>query len=390
LEAPATMQPGATVTVSLLWRVLQPATANFGLSIHLTDEHGVTWSQSDRQGMMRNGWQSGDEFVSRHQVVIPADTPPLALRVDASASILDPIHQPAAVLQALGAPVTVATVQVLPGAASTATPGKDAVTIVPGLFVTAVANSQQVVEPGDTLTATLHWLRTSALSPLGVTLSLVDANGKTVSTASGDPAYGALPVTALPTGREVADPRMLRLPALLPSGPLRLELLVTRQGVALPPIPLGAVQAKDRQHDFTPPVSQFPATATFGGQIALLGYDLPVTAVQAGGQIAITLNWRALQTPARNYTVFVHLLNAGGQIAAQDDSPPRHGAVPTLGWLPQEVVSDQHVIDLPAPLPAGAYHLELGWYDAATNQRLTLGPPSGASSLVLPQTITVR
>lgn len=117
---------------------------------------------------------------------------------------------------------------------------------------------------------------------------------------------------------------------------------------------------------------------------------MPTTTVQAGGRLPITLNWRALQTPTHNYTVFVHLLNASGQIAAQNDSPPVHGTLPTLGWLPQEVVSDEHVIVLPAALATGDYHLEVGWYDAATNQRLPLVPPTGANSLVLPQTITVQ
>jgi hypothetical protein len=88
--------------------------------------------------------------------------------------------------------------------------------------------------------------------------------------------------------------------------------------------------------------------------------------------------------------VFVHLLDAAGRIVAQTDGQPGDGALPTRGWLPREVVTDPRRIALPASLPAGAYRLELGWYDAATGQRLTVNAPPGADHLLLPQIISAH
>lgn len=391
LQSPSSARPGDTVIVLLLWRVLQDASVNFGVSIHLTDDHSVSWAQSDRQGMMQNGWRRGDEFVSRHDITIPADTPPVLLHMVAGASVLDPLHQPAAVLQTLGVSATLVSFTVLPGAPEPAPPLPDhSVTVVPGLAASAQLPNDGPVQPGDTLPVSLHWQRTATVPALTITVAAIDGGGRSVAMTTGDPAYGALPVAALPIGRAVADPRFLQLPAVLPSGPLRIVLIVTKGGHHLAPIALGVVQVQDRQHTFAPPPSQYPLSATFGGQIALLGYDLPTTTVQPGGPLPITFHWQALQTPTHNYTVFVHLLDARGQIAAQNDSQPAAGTLPTLGWLPREVLTDQHVVPLPPSLPGGAYHFEIGWYDATTNQRLTLGTPHGADSLVLPQVITVR
>lgn len=391
-QGPRTLRPGDTTTVQLLWRVLQPATVNFGVSVHLVDAHGVTWLQSDQQGMMRNGWHSGDLFVSRHVLTMPADLPPLLLHVDATASLLDPLHQPAAVLRTLGSPAPIGSLQVRRGPPAAATPPATASLVRPGLYVTDTVNGPAPLKPGDAATVTLHWLRTAAIPPLQVALSLVDAEGRVVAAASGDPAYGALPVDALPAGRMVADPRLFQLPAVLAGGPLQIVLTSHGDGssAAAHTLVLGTLQAEDRRHSYTAPASQYPLSTSFAGQIALLGYDLPATSVAVGGNLAITLNWRALQTPQQDYTVFVHLLDGAGHIVAQNDSQPAAGTLPTRGWLPNEVVTDPHQIALPRTLPAGAYRLEIGWYDAGTGRRLAMSTPPAADHLVLPQVISIR
>lgn len=390
-QGPTTLRPGDATIVLLLWRVLQPATVNFGVSIHLTDSHGATWLQSDQQGMMRNGWQSGDLFVSRHVLTLPADTPPIPLNVEATASVLDPLHQPAAVLQTLGSLASIASVKVTRASGGTATPPAGAATVVPDLYVSATPERGKAVKPGDTTTITLHWLRTGPVPPLAVTVSLVDAGGHTVVGATSDLAYGALPVNALPVGRILADPRRFRLPAALATGPLHIVLTTSAAAGSAPhSIFLGTIQAQDRHHSFAVPTSQYPLSTTFDGQIALLGYDLPATSTRAGGELAISLNWQTIQTPHRDYTVFIHLLDAAGHIVAQEDGQPVNGTLPTRGWLPKEVVTDPRRMALPSSLPAGSYRLEIGWYDAGTGHRLTLSAPPGADHLLLPQKVSVR
>jgi hypothetical protein len=194
----------------------------------------------------------------------------------------------------------------------------------------------------------------------------------------------------LPAGRPVADLRGVALPAVLPAGPLQVVLAVAGpDGVVVGKQSLGTVQVQDRAHNYTIPTSQVPLAASFGDQIALLGYDLSSSTLQAGGTLTVTLNWQVVRTPNQDYTVFVHLLDANGKIVAQDDSQPAHGTLPTRGWLPREVVADRHTIALPAALPADSYRLEVGWYDAASGKRLPLVAPLSGDHLELPTPLQV-
>ncbi|HEX6511714.1 MAG TPA: hypothetical protein VF157_05410, partial [Chloroflexota bacterium] len=108
-----------------------------------------------------------------------------------------------------------------------------------------------------------------------------------------------------------------------------------------------------------------PASAHFGETIELAGYEI--------SDGAITLVWRALGEPDRDYTVFVHVLNASGQLVAQADGQPAGGDFPTSAWRSGDVVVDRH--RLPKLLP-GSLSVEVGFYYLPTLQRLPGGPLS--------------
>jgi hypothetical protein len=73
-----------------------------------------------------------------------------------------------------------------------------------------------------------------------------------------------------------------------------------------------------------------------------------------------------------NYTTFVHLRDAAGQVVAQKDQPPLSGAYPTSLWDSGEIIADEIIILVPAELSAGKYQLVIGWYDVQTGQRLAV------------------
>ncbi|MBP7686680.1 MAG: glycosyltransferase family 39 protein [Thermoflexales bacterium] len=130
-----------------------------------------------------------------------------------------------------------------------------------------------------------------------------------------------------------------------------------------------------------PAVAQRPEV-NFGGQIALLGAALEPAPVDAGQTITLTLYWRAVQQPDRDYTVFVHILDEAGQPAAQADSMPNQNRYPTLFWTMGEIVGDPHPIDLPRDLAPGTYTIEIGWYDLASGNRLPMNnDPAGVLNL---------
>ena len=92
----------------------------------------------------------------------------------------------------------------------------------------------------------------------------------------------------------------------------------------------------------------------------------------------LSLYWQAAESPAANYQVFIHLLDAAGQPVAQFDGPPRGGAYPTSVWDAGESVPDTHPLALPATLAPGAYSLRIGLYRLDGGERL---PATGADAV---------
>jgi hypothetical protein len=131
------------------------------------------------------------------------------------------------------------------------------------------------------------------------------------------------------------------------------------------PVVVGQVAVK---HDVPtrPAPAGHPAGVQFAGLIELLGYD----AAQQEGMLAVTLHWRCVEPPHADYTVFVHLLDAAGEIVAQRDGQPQGGTYPTSVWDVDEVVGDEHRLALPPDLPPGNYRLRVGLYTLETGARL--------------------
>ncbi|HLG74443.1 MAG TPA: hypothetical protein VK009_28825, partial [Chloroflexota bacterium] len=103
---------------------------------------------------------------------------------------------------------------------------------------------------------------------------------------------------------------------------------------------------------------------------------------RAGQDLTVQLQWRALAPFSQNYTVFVHVLDSASHVVAQRDSQPLNGQLPTLRWLPGQVLNDSYTLPLPPSLPPGEYQLELGMYLQATGQRLAL--EDGTDRLLIP------
>lgn len=71
----------------------------------------------------------------------------------------------------------------------------------------------------------------------------------------------------------------------------------------------------------------------------------------------VILNWKADASPAEDYTVFMHLLDADGHIAAQADKPPR---LPTSYWRWGENYLTYHTF--PADVSLREHAIAVGWY----------------------------
>jgi hypothetical protein len=109
-----------------------------------------------------------------------------------------------------------------------------------------------------------------------------------------------------------------------------------------------------------------PATTTpaarFGTVATLLSHEL-VGELGPGRPATLQLLWETGPDGFdADYKVFVHLLDADGQIVQQWDAPPVGGWYPMSYWDPGEVVLDEHILAMNPDLPPGSYRLIMGLY----------------------------
>ena len=104
----------------------------------------------------------------------------------------------------------------------------------------------------------------------------------------------------------------------------------------------------------------------------LLGSEAPAGDVRVapGQTLALPLVWQALTTPQVELVRFLHVLGPDGKPLLQQDAAPCAGACPAPSWLPNEILMDDIRLEVPDDFPPGSYPLAVGWYDAATVQRL--------------------
>ncbi|MGD9048048.1 MAG: hypothetical protein PVF77_08355, partial [Anaerolineae bacterium] len=108
------------------------------------------------------------------------------------------------------------------------------------------------------------------------------------------------------------------------------------------------------------------------GPLGPLGQEAPL-GLEPGETLTLTVVWQAQQPLMSDYTAFAHLVDEAGQGWAGDDHQPHGGLYPTTAWGAGEMVRDTFTLTLPADAPPGLYHVQVGWYDPATQRRLLVG-----------------
>ena len=104
-----------------------------------------------------------------------------------------------------------------------------------------------------------------------------------------------------------------------------------------------------------------------GNEIDLIGYDLS-TEVRAGDPIDLTVYWRVRRggRGELSYAFFAHVIDERGFRWTQDDPT---GFPPSSWWADDLVVQVFH-LTMPADAPPGFYHIDLGFYEQNSGNRL--------------------
>jgi hypothetical protein len=104
-----------------------------------------------------------------------------------------------------------------------------------------------------------------------------------------------------------------------------------------------------------------PVGAAFGDAMELAGVRAPPRVdASTVASLTVTLGWRALAAPGKEYTAYVHLVDEAGDQVAGFDQAPAAGRFPTQYWQPGDQVVSDFIVTLPAGLAPGRYGLWAG------------------------------
>lgn len=137
--------------------------------------------------------------------------------------------------------------------------------------------------------------------------------------------------------------------------------------------------------------AQYTQRADFGGEIALLGFDVSPQRLKPGDRVAVTLYWNAQRPLTATYQSFVHLVYPEGQIWTQSDHLNPAG-FPTDRWPTERYIRDIHTLVLPRDIPPGSYYLSVGLYTLHDQQRLPVQAANGGQvdNVILSQPVIVK
>ncbi len=244
--------------------------------------------------------------------------------------------------------------------------------------------------PGQPVTVTLYWRRRQSLpADVQLFMQILDRNGNAIAAIHDWLLHGVYRVRAWQQDEVMPLNYTLNIPPDASPGPYRLiagvfdilghDRVPLQTGedvatVATLKLPLPATNAQ--------PAQLF--SAKLGDTIQLSGYTL----TPAADGLHLDLFWQATAAPDFDYTVFVHVVNANGEIVAQSDSQPLNGQYPTSIWSPGEIVVDERFIRL---VP-GTHQTFVGLYRWDTGERLpaVMDGERAAEDRVLLQEIVIR
>ena len=107
--------------------------------------------------------------------------------------------------------------------------------------------------------------------------------------------------------------------------------------------------------------------------VTLDGFEMhqaPSFPAGSGRLLGVYLHWRTAAKVNNSFKVFVHVLNAQGEVVAQHDGLPVLWRYGTDEWKPGEPVIDFHQVPIDANVPPGDYTLQVGLYDDGTGARV--------------------
>ncbi|RLT52786.1 MAG: hypothetical protein DWI68_01670, partial [Chloroflexi bacterium] len=379
---PDRIQSGEGFDVELTLRVTAPIRSEYRPQFTVEDAAGINWTLNPKETMVPRWhqeppptmyWPVGESAQFVRQYMLLPGTPPGNYRVYASifdVSTLQPARVLAPAMAGNKGRFEIATLAVVrPPTPPTVTnePGllPAPAEITSGLSLLAFLPDRSSAMPGEQMSVELLW---TSNQPLPTDVRITVALAGTNVTFATQPTPGFATAQWLP-GDIWRARYLVQLPADIPAGEHAWQIISTATTITL----TDTLRVELPERRYAPSATASRTSFRFGPDVELAGFALQPAQPGAASQLQLELDWHALNTPAQDLGVFVHVVAPDGTIIAQHDAVPANWARPTTGWLPGEYVSDLHELQLPANA-SGSYQVLVGLIDRATEQRL---PASG-------------
>ena len=140
------------------------------------------------------------------------------------------------------------------------------------------------------------------------------------------------------------------------------------------------------------------APVDFGAFVRYRGHGLGADTFWPGRPVYLQIYWQTLQPMDKDYTIFVHLRDADGNVVATWDGPVSNSGdgnyYSTLVWQPGEYIRDERLLKFSeANLPpvGEGYRLWIGMYDLQSGERLpvTIGSEAAGDGYMLNERLKV-
>ena len=246
--------------------------------------------------------------------------------------------------------------------------------------------TDEALHPGEPMQVTMYWRgRAEMDSDYNLALNVHGRGMENIAKLDTWPGGGLLPTGDWMPGAVYADryliplsgkasvPTLLRLDVSFWGDSLDERLSVSANGLAIGSLMLHAGRLLPGAP--VQEAAQIENGSTFAPGVLLAGHTL---SSQEDVETRFTLFWRAEQSLGADWTVFVHMLNAAGEIVAQADGPPLNGDWPTTAWEPGHLVRDARRLPYGSTLPQGEYRVVVGLYDPVSGVRAAAFAPDGS------------
>ncbi|MFQ6001032.1 MAG: glycosyltransferase family 39 protein, partial [Anaerolineae bacterium] len=244
-------------------------------------------------------------------------------------------------------------------------------------------------EVGDKVYLTLFWrVKEALMEEYSFSFRLMDEEGQLWSQNDVIPFNDLYPTSHWEPHKVIAQPVVIPLPPGTPPGLYQLSLRVySRQdGRELEVLDERGVPAGTAvtlgEFELSPSRLPSPQTLSlpylrreeFGGQLRLLGYELPSKEWRSGESLHLELYWQAMASLTKNYEVVLQMVDKRGETLRERAYHPSKADYPTSWWAAGSLVRGQYDLLIPPAAEGEKVRLVLKVREEKGEEFLPLGP----------------